>query len=60
MGSTNGLVILNGEVTRQASMLGYVNIFSWMALGTCILFPLILWLRPAKPVTGALPEAHGE
>jgi DHA2 family multidrug resistance protein len=60
MHSTNGLVILNGEVTRQSAMLGYVNIFSWMALATCILFPLILWLRPAQPVTGAMPDAHGE
>jgi len=60
MGSPTGLTVLNGEVTRQAAMIGYVNIFSWMALATCVLFPLILWLRPAQPVTGALPEAHGE
>ena len=61
MASPNGLVILNGEVTRQAAMLGYVNIFAWMALLTCILFPLILMLRPAPPLAQApRAEAHAD
>ena len=54
--TTTGLTILNGEVTRQSSMLGYVNIFAWMALGTCALVPLILILRPAA----AIPRAPGD
>ena len=61
MGSTNGLVILNGEITRQSAMLGYVNIFSWMALATCSLFPLIIMLRPAPRLVHPPPaEAHAE
>jgi DHA2 family multidrug resistance protein len=41
-----GLAQLNGEVTRQAMMIGYVDIFSWMTLMTLALIPLILILRP--------------
>ncbi|MBL8770348.1 MAG: multidrug efflux MFS transporter [Phenylobacterium sp.] len=48
--SLPGLSVLNGEVTRQSSMLGYVNIFSWMALATCVLLPLVLMLRRAAPI----------
>jgi MFS transporter, DHA2 family, multidrug resistance protein len=58
--TTNGLIILNGEVTRQSSMLGYVNIFAWMALGTCILVPLVLILRPAAPVMRDHTEVHAD
>jgi DHA2 family multidrug resistance protein len=41
-----GLAQLNGEVTRQAMMIGYVDIFSWMTLITLAMIPLILILRP--------------
>jgi DHA2 family multidrug resistance protein len=41
-----GLTQLNGEVTRQAMMIGYVDIFSWMTLLTLAMLPLILILRP--------------
>ena len=61
LGSTNGLVILNGEVTRQSAMLGYVTIFSWMALASCILFPLILVMRPApRQVASQTVEVHAD
>ncbi|HUZ13876.1 MAG TPA: MDR family MFS transporter [Caulobacteraceae bacterium] len=40
-----GLQLLNGEVTRQATMLGYDTIFAWMALATLLLFPLLLIMR---------------
>jgi len=50
MRTMTGLTVLNGEVTRQSAMLGYVNIFMWMALGTCILLPLVAILRPAPAI----------
>ncbi|HEX7946356.1 MAG TPA: DHA2 family efflux MFS transporter permease subunit [Phenylobacterium sp.] len=59
-GTTSGLSILNGEITRQSAMLGYVNIFSWMALVTCILFPLILILRPAPKAPVDMTESLSE
>lgn len=56
-----GLQILNGEVTRQASMIGYVDIFAWMTLGTCFLLPLLLILKPAPPLQQPVrAEAHGD
>jgi len=61
LASVFGLSVLNGEVTRQSSMLGYVNIFSWMALGTCVLVPMVLMLRKALPAAPDPHEtAHGE
>ena len=41
-----GLEQLNGEVTRQAAMLGYNAVFAWMALGTLLLFPLLFIMQP--------------
>jgi DHA2 family multidrug resistance protein len=47
-GTRTGLEALNGEVTRQASMVSYVNVFSWMTLGVLALVPLVLLLRPVR------------
>jgi DHA2 family multidrug resistance protein len=49
-----GLAALNGEVTRQATMLGYDTIFAWMSLGALALVPLMLLMRapPPTPVMG--------
>jgi MFS transporter, DHA2 family, multidrug resistance protein len=44
------LEALNGEVTRQASMIAYDGIFAWMALGTLCLAPLLLLMRPPPPM----------
>jgi MFS transporter, DHA2 family, multidrug resistance protein len=43
-----GLQVLNGEVTRQASMISYDNVFSWMTLGIVLLTPLLLLVRQAR------------
>ena len=56
----NGLRVLNGEITRQASMIGYVDVFAWMTLATALLIPLILILRPAPPMVIPPGEAHAE
>ena len=58
--TSTGLTILNGEVTRQSAMIGYVNIFSWMALITCVLFPLVMLLRPAPKAPVDMTEALSE
>ncbi len=55
-----GLRILNGEITRQASMIGYVDVFSWMTLATALLIPLILILKPAPPVVAPPREVHAD
>lgn len=58
--TSEGLSQLNGEVTRQAMMIGYVDIFSWMTLITMAMIPLILILRPPPkaPIekVGASPD----
>ena len=55
-----GLGALNVEVTRQASMIGYVDVFSWMILMTCLMMPLLLILRPAPPMQMDIREAHAD
>ena len=46
--SQSGLQTLNAIVTRQATMVGYVNVFSWMTLGAICLFPILLLLKPPR------------
>jgi DHA2 family multidrug resistance protein len=55
---TGSLAAFNGEVTRQATMIGYDAIFAWMALATVLLLPLLLLMRPPPPaVTMAIETA---
>jgi DHA2 family multidrug resistance protein len=56
----NGLEALNGEVTRQAAMLGYDSIFAWMTLGLVLLIPLLLLMRAAPPAQPLAIEAAAE
>jgi DHA2 family multidrug resistance protein len=47
---SGGLEALNAEVTRQGSMMAYDSVFSWMALCSLLLLPLLLIVRPsARP-----------
>jgi len=48
--TTTGLLALNGEVTRQASMVGYVDIFHMLLIASVVVMPLVFFLRPAKTV----------
>jgi DHA2 family multidrug resistance protein len=59
-GSPGGLAALNGEVTRQAAMIGYDNIFAWMALGVILLFPLLFLMRAPPPAQPLAIEAAAE
>lgn len=58
--SSAGLATLEREVTRQASMIGYVDVFSWMTLMTICLIPLLLILRAAPPMARTPTAAHGD
>ncbi|HEY5072260.1 MAG TPA: DHA2 family efflux MFS transporter permease subunit [Caulobacteraceae bacterium] len=51
-----GLQALNGEVTRQASMLAYNAIFAWMALATLLLIPLTLLMRQPRRIPSPILE----
>jgi len=46
--SPGGLAALNGEVTRQAAMVGYVDVYQLMFVGCILIMPLALLLRPAR------------
>jgi DHA2 family multidrug resistance protein len=48
LGSGVGLTSLNGEVTRQASMIAYLDDFWLMMLLTLLVLPLLLLIQPPK------------
>jgi MFS transporter, DHA2 family, multidrug resistance protein len=58
--STAGLTALNGEITRQAAMIAYVNDFKLMMIVSLLTMPLIALLRSprAPPAIGAAASAH--
>ena len=55
--TSDGLQVLNIEVSRQAAMIGYDNVFSFMAIGVILLLPLLLLMKPAAPVRANLEGA---
>ena len=59
-GAISGLEAINGEVTRQASMMAYDTVFAWMSLGTLLILPLVLIMRPARTTGEKLQELHAE
>jgi len=52
-GGVAGATLLNAEITRQASMLAYIDDFWMMFLVTLAIIPLLLLIRPPK----AKPDA---
>jgi DHA2 family multidrug resistance protein len=46
--ATTGLAVLNGEVTRQASAIAFINDFWLMMVMTAVAIPLLLLLKPVK------------
>ena len=46
--TAKGLALLNHEVTRQASMIAYLDDFKFLMILTALLTPLVLLLRPPK------------
>jgi DHA2 family multidrug resistance protein len=58
-GSSVGLQALNGEITRQATMIAYDQVFSYMLLTTLLLIPLLFIIRPASAARAAsIDVAH--
>ncbi|MBV9824212.1 MAG: DHA2 family efflux MFS transporter permease subunit [Alphaproteobacteria bacterium] len=53
-----GIAALNAEITRQASMIAYIDDFKLMMLIVIVAAPLILLLRPAKRRMPAGAAAH--
>ena len=47
-----GITALNGEVTRQASMVAYVDDFRLMFIITIACMPMLLLMRKPRPVGG--------
>jgi DHA2 family multidrug resistance protein len=45
LSTPGGLAALDGEVTRQASMVAYVGLFHMMFVATLVMVPLVLLLR---------------
>jgi DHA2 family multidrug resistance protein len=56
--SASGLQIFNGEVSRQASMIAYDQVFGLMVVMVIVLLPLLLILRPPK-IAAAPPLEAG-
>jgi DHA2 family multidrug resistance protein len=57
--TTSGLVRLNAELTRQASMVGYIDVFRLMCLFCLAMIPFVLVLRTPKQ-TRELGEVAAE
>lgn len=54
----DALAMLNAEVTRQASMIAYVDDFWLMTLLTLAVIPLLLLIRPAAKTAAPTPVDH--
>ncbi|HKV98090.1 MAG TPA: DHA2 family efflux MFS transporter permease subunit [Gammaproteobacteria bacterium] len=54
--NTRDLAMLNGVVTRQAAMIGFNNDFMLMMIVSLAAIPLVLLMRPPKPVPGGAPH----
>jgi DHA2 family multidrug resistance protein len=46
MGSQSGMMAMDAEVTRQASMVAYVDLYHLLFITALVIMPLILLLRP--------------
>ena len=55
--TARGLALLNGEVTRQAATIAYLNDFQFMMWVTLAAVPLLIFLRRPARSTGAPPTA---
>jgi DHA2 family multidrug resistance protein len=49
-GSSTAMALLEGEVTRQAFMIGYIDVFYAAAIASLVVLPLIFLIRKAEPL----------
>ncbi len=54
------LAVINGEVTRQAAMIAYLDNFQFMMVLLIVFMPLILLMKPPKGPPGAMVHPVGE
>ena len=57
LGNSANLAALNEEITRQASMIAYLDDFWMMLIMTLVAIPLLLLIRPAKRASQAGTDA---
>jgi MFS transporter, DHA2 family, multidrug resistance protein len=53
--TTQGLLALNGMITNQSVMIGYLDDFKLMMVLTVLTIPFLLMIRNVKPAPGAAP-----
>ncbi|HVW70253.1 MAG TPA: DHA2 family efflux MFS transporter permease subunit [Steroidobacteraceae bacterium] len=53
--STRGLLALNGVITNQSAMIGYLDDFKLMMVLTIATIPFLLLIRNVKPAPGSTP-----
>jgi MFS transporter, DHA2 family, multidrug resistance protein len=53
--TTKGLLALNGMITNQSAMIGYLDDFKLMMVLTLVTIPFLLMIKNAKPAPGAPP-----
>jgi DHA2 family multidrug resistance protein len=53
-----GAALVNAEITRQASMIAYVDDYWLMMILTAAVIPLLLLIRPPKASSGPAPIDH--
>ncbi|WP_228881202.1 DHA2 family efflux MFS transporter permease subunit [Paraburkholderia saeva] len=56
-GASLNMAVLDQAINQQASMIAYLNDFKLMFVATLLVLPLILLIRPAKVVPGAIAHA---
>jgi DHA2 family multidrug resistance protein len=54
------MMALNGEVTRQAAMIAYLDNFKFMMVLLIVFMPLVLLMKPPKGPPGAVVHPVGE
>ena len=54
-GSTSGLLAVNGLITNQAAMIGYLDDFKLMMVLTIVTIPFLLMIRNVKAAPGSAP-----
>jgi DHA2 family multidrug resistance protein len=57
LATSSGLQSLNGEITRQATMIGYDTMFGLMIVVVLILVPMLLILQPPRGAPSSTIEA---
>jgi DHA2 family multidrug resistance protein len=55
LGSSAGAALLNNEITRQASMIAYVDDYWLMMILTAAVIPMLLLIRPPKANAAPAP-----